>query len=43
MPVILFAFNYLRNSAVPPRESFPICPKKWLKIIPNKMYNFPNQ
>jgi hypothetical protein len=33
--VILFAFNYLRNSAVSPWERFPICPKKWLKIIPN--------
>jgi hypothetical protein len=34
LPVILFAFNYLRNLAVSPRESFPICKKNGLKLSP---------
>lgn len=28
----MFAFNLLRNSAVSPRESFPICQKNGLKL-----------
>jgi len=32
--VILFALIYLRNSAVSPKESFPICQKNGLKFFP---------
>ena len=39
--VILFAFNYLRNLAVSPRESFPICQKNGLKLYPIRCTIFP--
>ena len=41
LPVILFAFNYLRNLAVSPRESFPICKKNGLKLSPIRCTIFP--
>ena len=41
LAVILFAFNYLRNSAVSPRESFPICQKNDLKLSPIRCTIFP--
>jgi hypothetical protein len=41
LPVILFAFNYLRNLAVSPRESFPICKKNGLKLSPIRYTIFP--